>query len=76
MTLSRKPEPAASLTARETEVLVLVARGRSLRQAAEELGLSIRTVESYSKQIRLKLGARTQAHMVAQALRSGLIDPH
>lgn len=74
MMLSRKLEPVACLTERESEVLVLVARGMSLREVAEQLSLSTRTVESYSKQIRLKLGARNQAHMVAQALRSGLID--
>lgn len=38
---------AATLTDRETEVLALLARGRSNADTAERLTLSIRTVESY-----------------------------
>ncbi|NEX91150.1 helix-turn-helix transcriptional regulator [Caulobacter sp. 17J65-9] len=66
-------EPAFHLTARELEIVKLLASGLSVRAASIQLGLSTRTVESYVKQSRLKLGARNQAHMIAQAMNSGLI---
>ncbi len=59
--------PSPGLTARETEVLRLVARGLPNRQIASELGLGLRTVESHVSSILSKLGltSRTEAALYA-----------
>lgn len=62
-----------SLSAREIQVLQLVAGGRSNKQIGEELGLSALTVKSHLARIARKLGTGDRAEMVATALRSGAI---
>lgn len=59
--------PAAALTARETEVLRLVARGLPNKQIASQLGLGLRTVESHVSNVLGKLGlsSRTEAALYA-----------
>jgi FixJ family two-component response regulator len=49
------------LTARETEVLEMVARGLTTRQMSEALGLSVRTVDSHRAAIAAKLGTTSMA---------------
>jgi pimeloyl-ACP methyl ester carboxylesterase/DNA-binding CsgD family transcriptional regulator len=56
------------LTAREMEVLRLVASGRSSREIAEALVLSVRTVERHITNVYSKTGARTRAQATAYAL--------
>jgi len=73
LNLSPKPPPnAESLTAREVEVLRMVAQGKSNRQIAEELVLSPGTVRAHPSNIlsKLHLASRTQATLYA--LREGL----
>jgi len=60
------------LTARELEVLRLVASGRSNREIAEELVLSVRTVERHINNLYAKIGARGKADATAYAFRHGL----
>ena len=50
-----------SLTAREIEVLVMVAQGHTNRSIAEELGISPRTVETHRERVMAKLRIRTVA---------------
>lgn len=57
-----------SLTRRQREVALLVARGLTNREIAEHLVLSERTAESHVEQIRLKLGVRTRTQIVARVL--------
>jgi two-component system response regulator NreC len=57
-------ERAALLSARETAVLELVARGYTGRQIATELGLRLGTVETYRHRLRKKLGLRSRADVV------------
>jgi len=64
-----------TLTAREREVLALIAAGNSTRQAARQLGISFKTVESHRGRILEKLGVHETASMVRFAIRSGLIEP-
>jgi DNA-binding CsgD family transcriptional regulator len=75
--LLQEPVPAASpltgLSAREIEVLRLVAQGRSNQEIAAQLVLSIRTVERHISNIYAKLGVRGKGAAVAYALRSGLV---
>lgn len=63
----------AELSAREREVLVLVARGHTMREVGEQLGLSPKTVEGYRARVAEKLGLRTRAEMVRFALDHGLL---
>jgi pimeloyl-ACP methyl ester carboxylesterase/DNA-binding CsgD family transcriptional regulator len=60
------------LTARELEVLRLVAGGRTNNEIAEELVLSIRTVARHITNIYAKIGARGRAEATAYSIRHGL----
>jgi len=64
-----------ALTEREREVLVLIASGRSTKEAATQLGISYKTADSHRSRILEKLGIHETATMVRYAIRSGLIEP-
>jgi DNA-binding CsgD family transcriptional regulator/tetratricopeptide (TPR) repeat protein len=75
--LPRGPRPStqgnpAQLTARELEVLALVARGLHNAEIAERLFLSAKTIDHHVSSILGKLGARTRAQASAEAVRLGL----
>jgi len=61
-----------SLTPREVEVLVLVARGKTNRGIAEELGISPRTVETHRERVMGKLRIRTVAGLTRFVVEQGL----
>lgn len=61
------------LSAREREVLVLVAQGYSTPQIGAHLGLSVKTVEGHRGRIMSKLGIHDLAGLVRFAIRSGLV---
>src|ERR1051326_7869894 len=63
------------LTARQREVLRLVAGGKSTKEIAFALNLSVKTVETHRAQIMERLGIRDVAGLVRYALRTGLIPP-
>jgi len=65
--------PTESLTAREVDVLQLVAKGHSNRQIADELNVSPRTVEVHLTHLYRKLGADNRTKAVAIAARRGLV---
>ena len=65
---------AYRLTAREDEILALVAQGRTDRQIGAELFISHRTVERHVSNMLAKLGAATRAEAVAIAYREGLVS--
>jgi two-component system, NarL family, response regulator NreC len=60
------------LTAREVEVVRLIALGHTSAEMAEKLHLSSRTVETHRARIHRKLGLTTRAQLVRYALRRGL----
>jgi non-specific serine/threonine protein kinase len=66
--------PGGFLTPRETEVLRLLAVGKSDRAIAEALFLSVRTVEAHVARILAKLGVRTRTAAVGAAVAAGLLD--
>jgi DNA-binding NarL/FixJ family response regulator len=69
-------EPAADvLTARQREVLRMVAGGKSTKEIAYALSLSVKTVETHRAQIMERLGIRDVAGLVRYALRTGLVPP-
>ena len=63
------------LTARQREVLKLVAGGKSTKEIAFLLNLSVKTVETHRAQIMERLGIRDVAGLVRYALRTGLVPP-
>lgn len=68
------PLPVRQPSAREREVLGLLAAGATDPQIAEMLELSPATVQTHVRNAKAKLGARTRAQAVAIALSRGLID--
>ncbi len=60
------------LTVREREVLQLLAEGKSTKQIASTLNLSVKTVETHRQQIMDKLEIRTVAELTKYAIREGL----
>lgn len=69
--------PAAavsSLSHRERQVLSYIARGHTNKQAAEMIGLSVKTVESYRARIMQKLQLRGRADLTSLAVESGMFE--
>ncbi|HZM35954.1 MAG TPA: response regulator transcription factor [Burkholderiales bacterium] len=64
-----------ALTARQREVLRLVAGGKSTKEIAFLLNLSVKTVETHRAQIMERLNIRDVAGLVRYALRTGLVPP-
>jgi len=64
---------AAQLTERECEVVRLLADGMSSKEAATQLQISIRTVESHRININRKLGFNSIANLVHYAIRHGIV---
>jgi len=62
------------LTPREREVLQLVAEGRTTKQVAEVLGITVKTAESHRSRLMLKLGIHEIAGLVRYAVRRGLVQ--
>lgn len=64
----------SELTKRESEIVTLITKGLTSKQIAEQLCLSINTVESHRKSVFRKLKVRHCAQLVHYALTSGLDD--
>jgi DNA-binding NarL/FixJ family response regulator len=67
--------PEDPLTAREQEVLKLVAEGYTNKQIASELVISEKTVERHRANILEKLGMRDRVELTRYAIRHGLVEP-
>ncbi|HMC55593.1 MAG TPA: response regulator transcription factor [Gemmatimonadaceae bacterium] len=63
-----------SLTAREREVLVAIARGQTNKAIASDLGISVRTVESHRQTLMKKLAVRGAASLTRFAIDAGLLQ--
>jgi two-component system response regulator NreC len=66
--------PPDDLTRREVEILRLIALGHTNVEIAQQLFLSVRTVESHRAHVQHKLGRSTRAGLVRYALDNGLVD--
>lgn len=64
------------LTDREREVLQLVAEGRSNKEVAGELGVSIKTVQTHRAHLMRKLDAHDRIDLVRYAATKGVISPN
>ena len=62
-----------NLTPREYEVLELITRGKTTAQIAEELHLSVHTINSHRKNILRKLNMNSPAELIVYALESGIV---
>lgn len=69
-----KTEMTTALTARERQVLSLVARGFTNREVAERLGVSAKTVDNHRTNLMRKIGSHSLAGLLSYALREGLLD--
>ncbi|TQK69246.1 response regulator transcription factor [Nocardioides sp. SLBN-35] len=67
--------PATVLTPREDEVLKLIAEGRSSREIAAILSISIKTVEKHRSHILARLGMTDRTQLTRYAIRAGLVEP-
>lgn len=66
--------PVPSLSERERVVLIALARGRTYRDIADELGVGVRTIETYRRRVVEKLGLRTRGDFLRYALELGWVD--
>ena len=64
----------AGLTAREVEVLILIARGASNKQVARVLGITAKTAGTHVERIYTKIGASTRSTATLFAMQQGLLD--
>jgi DNA-binding NarL/FixJ family response regulator len=67
--------PRAVLTAREEEIVKLIAEGHSSKDIAATLVISVKTVERHRFNVLAKLGMRDRTELTRYAIRSGLIEP-
>jgi DNA-binding CsgD family transcriptional regulator len=70
-----KRDLVAGLTAREIDVLRLVARGRSMKESARLLGISPKTVDNHTQSIYAKIGVTTRGGAALFAIEHGLCGP-
>jgi pimeloyl-ACP methyl ester carboxylesterase/DNA-binding CsgD family transcriptional regulator len=68
--------PRVPLTGRETEVLRLLAAGKTSKQIAAELTISVSTAQRHIANIYAKVGARGRVEAAAYAFAQGLLRPH
>ncbi len=72
--VNNRKDSAEQLSIREREILQMLAEGRSNKEIAEALFLSIKTIETHRANIMKKLGLRTIADLVLYAVRNHLIE--
>ena len=65
---------AGTLSERENEVLKFIALGYTNRQIADELFLSVKTVETHKSKIKEKLNIRSRSDLVRYAMQNGLLE--
>jgi response regulator RpfG family c-di-GMP phosphodiesterase/DNA-binding CsgD family transcriptional regulator len=70
----RRPTAPAGLTPREVEVLRGVARGATLREVGEQLGITAKTAGNHVEHIYAKIGASSRAEAAMFAMQHGLLD--
>jgi DNA-binding NarL/FixJ family response regulator len=71
----RPPQPIEPLTSREEEVLILVAKGSTNSEIADELHISISTVKTHLASLIRKLDARNRVEIAMWAYETGRIKP-
>ncbi len=72
LSAGKKPASPDLLSPREREVLQLIAEGKSTKEAARALGLSVSTIETHRRQIMKRLNLHSIAELTKYAVRTGL----
>lgn len=72
---SRSERPSDPLSSRERQVLQLIAEGKSTKDVASLLGISVKTAESHRSRLMKKLDIHETASLVRYAVRRGLVQP-
>ena len=67
--------PPKDLSPREREVLKLLAQGHSNQQIADQISVSVKTVETYRTRLSEKLGLKGRAELYRFAVESGILSP-
>ena len=67
-------DPLKDLSARDLEILRLLAEGRSLSQIADTVGIGYKTAANNCSRIKARLGAASTADLIRIAIRTGLVD--
>ena len=73
--LAKRDLPHDPLTPRERQVLQLIAEGKTTKEVAALLGVSVKTAESHRMRIMTKLSIHETAGLVRYAIREGLVRP-
>lgn len=68
-------ESGIALTAREREVVQLLAEGKSNKEVADRLGISARTAEGHRAEIMRRLKMGSLAELIRYAMRNGIVEP-
>jgi len=63
-----------TLSDREYQVMLLIGSGKTVSQIAEELSLSVKTIDTYRTRILEKMKMKTNAELMKYAIRNKLID--
>ncbi len=66
--------PGDHLSSRQRQVLQLIAEGKTMKQIALKLGISVKTVESHRAQLMTRLNIHDVAGLVRYAIKTGLVD--
>jgi len=72
-TMEPTPSNALGLTSREREVIQLVAEGKSTKEVAVTLGLSVKTADTHRSNLMRKLGVHSVSELVLYAIRNNII---
>lgn len=72
--LNKDKAPASPISARERQVLQLIAEGKTTKEIASILGISVRTAESHRSNLMERLNIHDAAGLVRYAVRNGLIE--
>jgi two-component system response regulator NreC len=72
---SKSEQPGDRLTLREKQVLQLIAEGKSTKDVASLLGISVKTAETHRTRLMQKLDIHETASLVRYAVRQGIVQP-
>jgi DNA-binding NarL/FixJ family response regulator len=72
---SREAAPAQTLSAREREIVQLLAEGNSNKDIARALNISVKTAETHRSNVMRKMGFDSLAELVRYAIRNNIIEP-
>ncbi|WP_158275687.1 response regulator transcription factor [Marinilabilia rubra] len=70
-----KKKHSISYTKREIEILELIARGMSNHEIADQLNISVYTVDGHRRNLISKAGVKNSANLIFFAIQNGIIDP-